>query len=157
MAIVVTLALKIAALVRLRTLRPGPRAFKVPLTLTVGARNIPVGLSGPRPACLSRARWRWSLAGDVPSLTTLAILGSCALLFIGMAVAVGRHGPRSATPFDFLPAAELSLGHIDARPGNVLVPVRNPHLLAHVAGALQSSRDRDVVVMTVRAARRRRE
>ena len=52
--------------------------------------------------------------------------------------------------FDILPAAELSLDQMDARPGNVLVLVRNPHSLAHVAAALQTPRDRDVVVMTVR-------
>ena len=52
--------------------------------------------------------------------------------------------------FDLLLAAELSPDQIEARPGNVLVPVRNPHLLAHVAAALQTSGDRDVVVMTAR-------
>ena len=40
--------------------------------------------------------------------------------------------------FDILPAAELSLDQMDVRPGNVLVPVRNPHSLAHVAAALQT-------------------
>ena len=148
MSIVVTVALKISALVRLRTLRPGPRAFRVPLTLTVGARNIPVGLLVPG-LLLVACALAMVLAGNVPSLTTLAILGSSALLFIGMASpSAPRTEERDA--FDFLPAAELSLGHIDARPGNLLVPVRNPHLLTHVAGALKSSHDRDIVVMTVR-------
>ena len=35
-------------------------------------------------------------------------------------------------------------------PGNVLIPVRNPHSLLHVAAALQTSGHSDVVVMTVR-------
>ena len=52
---------------------------------------------------------------------------------------------------DLLPAAELSLDHIDARVGNVLVPVRNPRSLdAPAFAALQAAGDRDVVVMTVR-------
>ena len=51
---------------------------------------------------------------------------------------------------DLLPAADLSLDHIDARVGNVLVPVRNPRSLNHLVAALQASRGRDVVVMTVR-------
>ena len=45
---------------------------------------------------------------------------------------------------------QISLDYVDARPGNVLVPVRNPHALAHVVGVLQTPSDRDVVVMTVR-------
>jgi len=42
------------------------------------------------------------------------------------------------------------LDQVEVRPGNVLVPVRNPHALAHVAAALQAAGDRDVVVMTAR-------
>ena len=64
-----------------------------------------------------------------------------------------RHQSRSQSDqitFDLLLAAELSLDQIEARPGNVLVPVRNPHSLAHVAAALQTAGDRDVVVMTAR-------
>ena len=63
----------------------------------------------------------------------------------------------SPATLDLLPAAELSLDHIDARVGNVLVPVRNPRALTHLHAALQAARDRDVVVMTVRlvGARRR--
>ena len=43
-AIVATLALKIAALVRLRRLRPAARPFQAPLNLHVGTREIPLGL-----------------------------------------------------------------------------------------------------------------
>ena len=75
------------------------------------------------------------LTGDVPSLSALAVLASSAVLFL---VTAAGAAPRSEEPagFDFLPAAELSLGHIEARPGNVLVPVRNPNALNHVVGAL---------------------
>ena len=62
----------------------------------------------------------------------------------------GSAGRRERDTFDLLPAADLSLDHIDARPGNVLVPVRNPHALDHVVAAFQAAGDRDVVVMTVR-------
>ena len=37
-----------------------------------------------------------------------------------------------------------------AQPGNILVAVRHPHALEHVAAALQGGADREVVVMTVR-------
>ena len=48
MAIVATLALKIAALVRLRRLRPAARPFQAPFNLHLGAREIPFGLLAPR-------------------------------------------------------------------------------------------------------------
>ncbi len=57
---------------------------------------------------------------------------------------------QAADAFDLLPATEISLDQIQVRPGNVLVPVRNPHALDHVAAALRAAGDRDVVVMTVR-------
>ena len=78
-------------------------------------------------------------------------MGGLVLLFTG----VGREAlPPSVAEepdvFDILPADELSLDQMDVRPGGVLVLVRNPHSLAHLAAALQTPRDRDVVVMTVR-------
>ena len=45
-AIVATLALKMAALVRLRRLRPATRPFQAPFNLHVGAREIPLGPAG---------------------------------------------------------------------------------------------------------------
>src|SRR5262249_8982414 len=58
--------------------------------------------------------------------------------------------PEGPDAFELLQANDLSLGQIDARPDNLLVSVRSPHSLAHVASALQAAADRDVVVMTVR-------
>ena len=148
MVIVVTLLFKIAALMRLRAIRPGSRAFEVPMTLRAGGINIPIGLLIPGLAAVACAL-AMVLTGDVPSLSALAVLAGSAALFLGTAPDAA---PRVEEPgaFDFLPAAELSLGHIDARPGNILVPARNPNALTHVAAALKSSGDRDVVVMTVR-------
>ena len=51
---------------------------------------------------------------------------------------------------ELLPSSEFALDQVQARPGNILVPVRNPHALDHVAAALRAPEDRDVVVMTVR-------
>ena len=42
------------------------------------------------------------------------------------------------------------LTHVEARPGNVLVPVRKPGALTHLTAALRAAGDRDVVAMTVR-------
>ena len=48
------------------------------------------------------------------------------------------------------PPVPLSVVHGDFQPGNILVAVRHPHALEHVAAALQGGADREVVVMTVR-------
>ena len=89
--------------------------------------------------------------GDGPSIAAAALLGGLILVF----TAAGRDAAPSEAAegpdrFDLLPSSELSLDQMDVRPGNVLVPVRNPHSLAHVVGALQAPGDRDLVVMTVR-------
>ena len=44
------------------------------------------------------------------------------------------------TPFRLLPSTALSLEEVRARPGGVLVAVRNPHSLAHVAHAIEWGR-----------------
>jgi magnesium transporter len=150
MAIVATLALKMAALVRLRRLRPATRPFRAPLNLHLGTREIPLGLLGAT-LLVGAGAAAMIVARDAPAIATVALMGSLFLLFTG----VGRESVPPAVAdepdvFDVLPAAELSLDQMDVRPGNVLVLVRNPHSLAHVAAALQTPRDRDVVVMTVR-------
>ncbi len=149
-AIVTTLALKIAALVRLRRLRPAARPFQAPLNLHVGAREIPLGLLAST-VLFAAGAMAMVIARDPPAIAVFALMGSLLVLFTG----VGRESLPAAVAedpdvFDILPAAELSLDQMDARPGGVLVLVRNPHSLAHVAAALQAPRDRDVVVMTVR-------
>jgi hypothetical protein len=89
--------------------------------------------------------------GDGPSVAAAAVIGAFGLWFVFIGHDVGRTPVvEERDTFDLLPAAELSLDHIEARPGNVLVPVRNPHALDHVAAALEAAGDRDVVVMTVR-------
>ena len=149
-AIVTTLSLKIAALIRLRRSRPAAQPFQAPLNIHVGAREIPLGLLGA--SLLGGAgAVAMIIARDPAALATFALMGGLLVLFTWGA---RDAGPLLATEerevFDILPAAELSLDQMDARPGNVLVLVRNPHSLAHVSAALQAPRDRDIVVMTVR-------
>ena len=150
MAIVATLALKIAALVRLRRLRPAAKPFRAPLNLHLGAREIPFGLLVSI-LLVGAGAVAMIIAGDAPAIATFALMGSLMLLFTGGSREnLSPVVAEDSDAFDVLPAAELSLDQMDARPGNVLVLVRNPHSLAHVASALQTPRDRDVVAMTVR-------
>ncbi len=142
----VMLVLTVAALVRLRRTRPDTVPFKARGDLSVRGRALPLGLLAPG-AIVGGSALAMIASGDGASIAAAAGL----VALVSWFTLVGRHAPSEAVAeerdaFDLEP----SLDQIDARPGNVLVPVRNPHALAHVAAALQASGDRDVVVMTVR-------
>ncbi len=124
--------------------------FKARGNLQIGARELPVGLflAGVIVAASAGAM---VLTGDGASIAAVVLIAVLSFWF----TAAARHAAPVETAtdestFDLLLAAELSPNQIEARPGNVLVPVRNPHLLAHVVAALQTPGDRDVVVMTAR-------
>ena len=90
--------------------------------------------------------------GDAPALASLALLvGITALLAFSERVA-HESAPIGSPVHDIELLATPAIGadRIETSPGNLLVPVRKPGLLAHLATALQAAGDRDVVVMTVR-------
>ena len=149
-AIAVMLVLTIASLARLRRARQGAIPFKARGNVRSSGREIPLGLFAAGSVVAASAS-AMVLSGDVAAIATLALV---ALLSAWFTAAVRQAAPvevrADESSFDLLLAAELSPDQIEARPGNVLVPVRNPHLLAHVVAALQTSGDRDVVVMTAR-------
>jgi magnesium transporter len=149
-AIAVMLMLTVAALTRLRRSRQGTTPFKAPVSLRVRGRELPLGLWGSG-LVVGLTTLAMLVVGDVASIAAGTFIAALALWF----TVVGRGSTPAGVSadedtFDLLLAAELSLDQIEARRGNVLVPVRNPHSLAHVAAALQTSGDRDVVVMTAR-------
>jgi magnesium transporter len=143
-----TVFLKMAVLVRLRRVKPETPALPAPAAVTVGASRSPVGLWLCGAFALAACAVMVGL-GDLPAIVTGISIGSMALLleFTGRKAVANDEGPDA---FELLQASDLSLGQVEARPDNVLVSVRSPHSLAHVASALQASSDRDVVVMTVR-------
>jgi magnesium transporter len=149
LAIGATLIVRVAALVRLRRTRPDPRPFMTPGNLRVGVREIPVALVLAGLIVLA-AIAALLTAGDVPALATTALLAGLALLFTSRQRSAERMVADDLDAFELLPAGDLALGQVDARPGNVLVTVRHTHLLGHVNAALQAAGDRDVVIMTVR-------
>jgi magnesium transporter len=148
-AIAVTLLLKIAALIRHRRTRREATPFKVPVNLQIGARELPIGLLATG-FVVAASAGAVLATGDVASIATASLIVILTLWVGAGSAAAPASGPSDSEDFDLLRAAELSLDQIDARPGNVLVPVRNPHSLAHVVAALQSPGDRDIVVMTAR-------
>ncbi|HKB13556.1 MAG TPA: hypothetical protein VKD69_22975, partial [Vicinamibacterales bacterium] len=152
-AVACGLVVKVAALVRLRTRRPEPRAYRVGLNLRVGGRERPAGLIGVGvlvgvPALLLAA------TGDLPAL------GGAALIVVIMtALTISERMARAAAEAaaavadaELVTMPAIGVDQMHARPGNVLVPVRKPGALAHLATALQNAGDRDVVVLCVRLA-----
>ncbi len=73
-AIVATLALKIAALVRLRRLRPAARPFQAPLNLHVGTREIPLGLMAST-LLVGAGAVAMVVARDPPAIAAFALMG----------------------------------------------------------------------------------
>jgi magnesium transporter len=150
LAIAVKLVLATGSLVRLRRTHRGSTPFTVPLNLRLGDRELPCGLiaTGLVAAVTGVAML---VIRDVATLASGTLI---ALLALWFTVVRRRIEPASIRPdedrFDLLHATEPSLDEIEAGPGNILVPVRNPHSLAHVTAALQTPGDRDVVVMTAR-------
>jgi len=148
MAIAVMLVVTIASLVRLRTRQS--TAFKARGDIRFVGRDLPAGLALTA-LLVAGAALAIVVTGDLPSIAVLVAIVVLALWFgVGGRQAESPETAVDESPFDLLLDAGVSPDRIEARPGNVLVPVRNPHLLAHVAAALQTPGDRDVVVMTAR-------
>src|SRR5215471_1030670 len=93
-------------------------------------------------AMLARAE-----AGAVAA--TLTLITAAGVLAL-RAPAPSPETPEDVDAADLLTSSAVYGGDIEPSPGCVLVPVRNPHLLAHLTAALQGPRDREIVVMTVR-------
>ena len=147
-AIALTLALKIASLIRLRKTRTGIRPFTAPGTIRLFRREIPVGLwlAGAIVVALSGAAL---FTGHLPAVITL-------VGFVGLATVLALPGrlieepTTETTGYDMMPAPDMAAGRPDTRPGCILVPLRNPFSLSPLTAAFRASGDRDIVVMTVR-------
>jgi magnesium transporter len=149
-AIAVMVVLTVACLVRLRTSHQGAVPFRTPFNIRLGGRDLALGLLATA-AVVAAGALAILARGDVPSVTAAASIAALGLWFV-IARRTVEPAPDAAGEerFDLLHAAELSLAEVAVRPGNILVPVRNPHALGHVVAALQTPGDRDVVVMTAR-------
>ena len=79
-----------------------------------------------------------------------------AAMLFSVAVVLGLRRPAAPVPADETDAADLlASSHVYGddlapSPGSILVPVRNPHLLAHLVAALGMPRGHEIVVMSVR-------
>jgi magnesium transporter len=143
-----TLLIKVAVLVRLR--RPREESpFRVPVNLSVVGAEWPLGLWAI--GLSVGATWlAMMLSGDAATIGASVALAAVASAFAASARKAPPVPADEGDAFRLVPSTELSLDKVAARPGGVLVTVRNPHSLEHVARAIDAAADRDVVVMTAR-------
>ena len=150
-AIAGVITLAAASLMRLRRVRATPAPYQAPINVRMGKRELSAGLILTTAAVIAAAT-TMILTGDIATISATCLLVALSLWFsagtLDDSPAVESESDEST--FDLLISTELSPHQVEARPGNVLVPVRNPHLLAHVVAALQTPGDRDIVVMTAR-------
>ncbi len=143
-----TLLLKVTVLIRLR--RPVEEApFRVPFTLSLGGREWPLGLIAI--GLVVGTTWlAMVLGGDPPTIGASLALAGVASVFGLSAEQLPERPAEEVDPFRLVSSQALSLEQVNARPGGVLVAVRNPNSLAHLSHALTLPGDRDIIVMTVR-------
>jgi magnesium transporter len=158
MSLAFVVIVHVAAIVRLRGARAGGPVPQVRGDLAID-RELPRRFAG---AWWGLALWT-VLALLVGSELALlahrdppAVAAALLLVTLSLTLTLSRGDLVPAAPlsefdaFQLRPSDELSLERIEPRPGCLLVSVRNPHALMHVAAALRTPRDRDIVVMTAR-------
>jgi amino acid transporter len=154
--VVWSFALKSLAVLVLRYRDPGPREWRVPLNFRIGSLELPVGL-----ALVTTALFAIALVNLLTKqLATISGVTFTLVLYL-VFIFSERHNARrrlaeqasgGLDQFQLLPAEDLGLTEVAARPGGILVPVRDYNTLAHLNWALtHANTDRhDVVAMTVR-------
>ncbi len=153
--VVWSFALKGLAVLVLRYTEPGHREWRVPLNLTIAGVELPIGLAATTLALFSVALINLftKRVATISGATFTVVI--YVLFVITERVSAERNRIRATggvDQFQLLPAGDLSLGEVAARPGNILVPVRDYNTLAHLDWTLShtDTRQRDVVAMTVR-------
>jgi amino acid transporter len=133
------------------------REYLVPLNLKVGKTEFPIGV-GLITLCLLMiavvnlfTKPEATIAGTIFSFTLFGVF------------VVSERQARAAQPenidldqFNVASQSDLTPESVDARPGNILVPVSNFHALYHLSAVLDRVKPekRDVVVLHVRILRR---
>jgi amino acid transporter len=149
-------ALKSLAVLVLRFKEPGPREWRVPLNLRVGSVELPIGL-----AVITLALFFVAIVNlftkQVATISGIAFTLVLYSLFVFSERSAARRRREEGSAahldqFQLLPAADTGLSEVAARPGSVLVPVRDYNTLKHLDWALDNTDTgkRDIVVMTVR-------
>lgn len=152
--VVWSFAMKALSVLVLRYKQPQGREWKVPLNIRIGNTEIPVGLALITCALFTLAIIN-VLTKEVATISGVTFTAAFFLLFEGSEIYNRRHkagNEAEKEKFRLDARAELSAQALNVRPGNVLVAVRNPHRLQHLARILvkTDTRKQDIVVLSVR-------
>jgi nucleotide-binding universal stress UspA family protein len=151
--VVWSFAMKALSVLVLRYKQPGGREWKVPLNFHVRGVEIPVGLFMITVVLFALAIVN-VLTKEVATISgvTFTILFFVVFELSDIHNRKRRIGhAQEMEKFRLDPHADLSNDSVSARPGNVLVAVRNPHHLQHLGRILDKTDTRkiDIVVISV--------
>jgi magnesium transporter len=147
-AIAATVALRSLAIARLRRTgvdglpASGPTVIPRKSGGSAGPTIVAVSMAIVAAFMMARGEGAW--------LAAAALVLGLTLLLSRQSQPAQDEGLGEAEGFELLASSAIAVEDAHAQPGNILVAVRHPHALEHVAAALQSGADREVVVMTVR-------
>jgi hypothetical protein len=155
--VVWSFAFKSLAMLVLRFTEPdAPREWRVPMNIRMGGREIPVGLG-----LISCVLFAAALI-NLFTKQTATIAGMLfTLVLYGVFVTSERmtakrnaaaHSGEHTDQFQLMRESDVGLTQLHARPGGVLVPVRDYNTLAHLERVVSGTdtEARDVVVLTIR-------
>jgi amino acid transporter len=151
--VVWSFAMKALSVLVLRYKQPGGREWKVPLNFHVRGVEIPVGLFMITVTLFALA----IINVLTKKVATISGVSFTILFFIVFELSDIANRKRrighaqEMEKFRLDPHADLSVDSVSARPGNVLVAVRNPNHLQHLGRILDKTdtRKMDIVVLTV--------
>ncbi len=150
MAIAATFVLRALAAARLQ--RTGVGVAGRPAPSTAGPESSHAGTAGALIAgvVMAIAAAYMLVRGEGAWVAAAALGTGIALLLSRRSRSADDATAGEAEGIDLLASSAIAVEEAHAAPGNILVAVRHPHALEHVAAALQGGADREVVVMTVR-------
>ena len=130
--------------------------YKFPLNLHIGGREIPVGLAATTMVLLATAIVNLFSKQYATIYGVSFTLAFFIMFTVSERVNARRHkrakGEHALEKFNLDQQPQIDAGSLHARPGCVLVAVRNPNNMVHLKRTLEKTnlRRHDIVVMTVR-------
>jgi len=151
--VVWSFAMKALSVLVLRYRQPGGRDWKVPLNFRLGNTEIPLGL-----IMITATLFALAIINVLTKkVATISGLSFTIVFFIVFELSEIYNRKRRVghaqemEKFRLDPQADLTIDSVVARPGNVLVAVRNPNHLQHLSRILEKTdtRKMDIVVLSV--------
>jgi amino acid transporter len=151
--VVWSFALKSLGVLALRFQRHD-QEYKVPFNLRIAGKEIPVGLGATTLVLLSTAIANLFSKEYATKFGIAFTIGFFILFSISEKINLKRHKKQATAleEFNLQYQPEVVTQSLHARPGSILVAVRNVHNMSHLQCTLQRTnlRRNDIVVMTVR-------